>query len=248
MYSYDASPADAIDVDRDDFLDPVTGRRPWVAPDIVSRRLADRIMGDTGRIAKTIKEARKLADRIIGDTGGFAKTIEEAQDSYDRVIASFEEAHEAWYARRGGAAAGRPRENDRPVPTMDGLDDDDDAVWADPALTARWWRLRARREWAEANDREAVERRDAPETTAMVDSDEEDKKSDNSSDSDSDDKDDPEPFEPDPDAVKAASWPDRRDCPKGPLPGGVDPEGILATVPLLDDILCLLYTSDAADE
>ena len=100
---------------------------------------------------------------------------------------------------------------------------------------------------AEANDREAVERRDAPETTAMVDSDEEDKKSDNSSDSDSDDKDDPEPFEPDPDAVAAASWPDRRDCPKGPLPGGVDPEGILATVPLLDDILAALSKADTED-
>ena len=57
LYSYDASPADAIDVDRDDFLDPVTGRQPWSRPDIVSRKLADRI-ARRRRGMKTIEEAR----------------------------------------------------------------------------------------------------------------------------------------------------------------------------------------------
>ena len=146
LYSYDASPADAIDVDRDDFLDPVTGRRPWVAPDIVSRRLADRIMGDTGRIAKTIKEAR---DRPRW-----------------RDAASFEEAHEAWYA--AAAARRRVARRGRSFPVEDGR-----RGLARPRADGRWWRLRLRREWAEANDREAAERRDAPETAATVDSDSE---------------------------------------------------------------------------
>ena len=102
-------------------------------------------------------------------------------------------------------------------------------------------RIPLRREWAEANAVEAAARRenDAPETTTVADSDES---------THSDEEDEPEPFRLDPSAVAAAAWPANRGAlPKGPLPGGVDPEGILATVPLLDDIFAALSKPDTED-
>ena len=55
-------------------------------------------------------------------------------------------------------------------------------------------------------------------------------------------------FEPDAAAVAAGEWPPQIPrspaTRKGPLPGGVDPEGILATVPLAADIVDALSRED----
>ena len=65
---------------------------------------------------------------------------------------------------------------------------------------------------------------------------------------------DPEPgesedesFELDEQSMRASTWPPHLvrhpQTRKGPLPGDVDPEGILGTVPLLDDILAFFSTA-----
>jgi hypothetical protein len=59
------------------------------------------------------------------------------------------------------------------------------------------------------------------------------------------------PFELDIAAAAAASWPPTQprslSCAKGPLPGGADPEGVLATVPLVNGIVAALRCTDTDD-
>ena len=62
-----------------------------------------------------------------------------------------------------------------------------------------------------------------------------------------------EPFQLDAETMRATSWPAHAvrhpQTRKGPLPGNVDPEGVLGTVPLVEDILAVLSepTLDACD-
>ena len=176
------------------------------------------------------------------------------------------QALELWYESRGGDAGGYPSRQDliqaregvqkafavhrqmtgNSVVNSDGYETDAETPeqYVLKAPIETWWTMRWRESlWKKQNDDAMEDKKDSEmnkdsETNSKNDTDEDYSESISST-----------PFALDPAVLLNTSWPRHlirtNQTKKGPLPGGVDPEGILGTVPLLDDILELLSKANS---
>ena len=231
---YDHTRLDAIDVHDETESAPPGGLRPWRAP------TKDRAwLGITLTNEPPDALEREVIQRVEGwylERGGDAAgypTVSEAREC-ERMIHAIETRHPEIMARRAPAI---------------GLDVD----------VRRWWTCRRREAWAKENAEEnaAAEKEDKNEKKKKK---KKKKKrravwyetpadaaaakaaaADDYYEMDETETETDGVFLLDPAVAPHAAWPPNQprvgETPKGPLPGGVDPEGVLATVTLVDDLV-----------